>query len=118
MCRSTRQLVASSLRFTRDCHDTVHMKPQDWTVGTSGGVSHKESINTTEIKEPILKGNHVYAEHYEISPGDTKGKRKHKPGVLPLEVTDTEIGDCNTHFADRVKFLNKSQDTRDSCCLS
>ena len=51
------------------------MKFQDWTVGASGGVSHKESINTTEIKEPILKGNHVYAEHYEISPGDTKGER-------------------------------------------
>ena len=86
-------------------------------MGTSGSISHKESINTTEIKEPILKGNHVYAEHYEISPGDTKGKRKHKQGVLPLEVTDMEIGDCNTHFADRVKFLNKSEDTRYSLCL-
>ena len=118
MCRSTRQLVASSLRFTRDCHDTVHMKLQDWTVGTSGGISHKESINTTEVKEPILKGNHFYAEHYEISSGDTKGDRKHKPGVLPLEVIDTEVGDCNktrtcnTHLADRKEFLNKSEDTR------
>ena len=93
------------------------MKFQDWTVGASGGVSHKESINTTEIKEPILKGNHVYAEHYEISSGDTKGDRKHKPGVLPLEVIDTEVGDCNTHFADREEFLNKSEDTRYSLCL-
>ena len=93
------------------------MKFQDWTVGASGGVSHKESINTTEIKEPILKGNHVYAEYYEISPGDTKGERKHKLGVLPLEVTDTVIGDCNTHFADRVKFLNKSKDTGYTICL-
>ena len=65
----------------------------------------------------MLEGNHFYTEHYEISSGDTKGDRKHKPGVLPLEVIDTEVGDCNTHLADRKEFLNKSEDTRYSRCL-
>ena len=91
-------------------------------MSTSGGISHKESLNTTEVKEPILKANHFYVEHYEISSGDTKGDRKHKPGVLTLEVIDTEVGDCNsdfgsktricnTHLTDRKKFLNKSKET-------
>ena len=76
----------------------------------------------------MLKGNHFYTEHYEISSGDTKGDRRHTLGVLPLEVIDTEVGDCNsdfgsktricnTQFTDRVKFLNNSEDIHDSRCL-
>ena len=106
----------------------VHVKLQEWTVDTSGGISHKESLNTTQVKEPMLKGNHFYTKHYEISSGNTKGNGIQTPGVLPLEVIDTEVGDCNsdlgsktricnTHLADRVEFLNKSEDTQYSRCL-
>ena len=103
----------------------VHMKLQEWTVDTSGGINHKESINTTKVKEPMLKGNHFYTKHYKISSGNTKGDGIQTPGVLPLEVIDTEVGDCNsyfgsktricnTHFADRVEFIDKSEDTQTS----
>ena len=114
---SAKQLMASNPRFTRECHDshgTVHMELQEWTVDTSGGINHKESVNTTQVKEPMLEGNHFYTKHYKISSGNTKGDGTHTPGVLPLEVVDTEVGDCNTHFADRVKFINKSEDTQTS----
>ena len=81
---SAKQLVASNLRFTRECHDTAHMKLQDWTMDISGGMSHKESLNTTQVKEPILEGNHFYTKHYKISSGNTIGDGTHTPGVLPL----------------------------------
>ena len=124
--RSAKSLVASNLRFTQECHDMVHMTLQDWTVDTSGGTSHKESLNIVKIKEPILEENHFYREHYEIPTG--KGDRIHIMGDLPLTVVGSEVGGgdsdlgpktkkCNTKPTDRVKFLNKSKDVQDSCCL-
>ena len=64
---------------------------------------------------------------YEISTGNIEGDRTHTPGVLPLTVIDTEVGDCNsdfgfktricnTQFTDRVGFLNKSEDIQCSHC--
>ena len=119
---STESLVASSLRFTRECNDTVQMTLQDWAVGTSDSTSHKES----QMKEPTLEENRFYKEHYEIPTG--KGDRIRIMGDLPLTVVGSEVGGgdsdfgpktrkCNTQSTDRVKFLNKSKDTQDSCCL-
>ena len=58
--RSAKSLVASNLRFTRECHDMVHATLQDWTVDKSGRLNHKQSLNAAQGTEPTLKGNHSY----------------------------------------------------------
>ena len=114
---STKSMVVSSLGFTRECNNTAKMTLQDWAVGTSDGTSNKES----QMKEPTLKENHVHKEPYEFPTG--KGDRIRMMGDLPLmgfgsEVdNDSDFGPrtekCNTKSTDRVKFLNKREDTKD-----
>ena len=109
----------------------VHATLQDWTVDTSGGLNHKQSLNAAQGTEPTFRGNHSYEKHsvvgYEISTGNTECDRTHTPGVLPLTVINTEVGNCNSasgfktricnmQFTDRVGFLNKSEDIQDSRC--
>ena len=109
----------------------VHVTLQDWTVDTSGGLSHEQSINATQGTEPTLKGNHSYKKHseigYEMSTGNTEGDRTHILGVFPLTVIDTVVGDCNsdfgfktriynTQFTVRLGFLDKSEDIQYSHC--
>ena len=94
-------------------------------MDTSGGLSHEQSLNAAQGTEPTLKGNYSDKKHtvvgYEISTGNTEGDRTHTPGVLPLTVINTEVGNCNSasgfktricnmQFTDRVGFLNKSED--------
>ena len=57
--RSTKSLVASNLRFTRVCHDNVHMTLQDWTVDTSGGINHEQLIKRSQGTEQTPKGKNI-----------------------------------------------------------
>ena len=67
--RSAKSLVVSNLRFTRECHDTVHMTLQDWTVDTSGGINHEQLLNEAQGTELTLKGNHSYKKHSVLVDG-------------------------------------------------
>ena len=94
---------------------------------TCGGKTTRiwvDSRSDTQVKEPTLKGKHFYRKHYKISTG--KGNRTHTTEDLPLTVVGSEVGGGDSDFGpktkkckptDRVKFLNKSEDIQDSCCL-
>ena len=94
--RSAKSLVANNLRFTRECNDMVHMTLQDWTVDTSGGLNHEQSLNAAQGTEPTLKGNHSYEKYseigYKISTGNTEGARIHT--CCPMLV----VGLFSEHF--------------------
>ena len=72
--QSTKSLVASSLRFTRECHDNVYMTLQDWTVSTSGGINHEQLIKRSQGTEQTPKGkrkhsvivNGLFSEHFDV----------------------------------------------------
>ena len=102
---------------------------------SSGELTHvtlnEGSINLVQGTKPTFRGNHSDEKHskvgYEIPTGNTEGNRIHTPEVLPPRIINTEVDNCNSvsgfktrkcnvQFIDGVGFINKSEDTQDSCC--
>ena len=116
-------------------HPTLHAGADRTVDTTSCGITHvtrnEGSINLVQGTKPTFRGNLSDGKHskvgYEIPSGNTKGDRIHTPEVLPPRIINTEVDNCNSasgfksricnvQFIDRVGFINKSEDTQDSCC--